>query len=236
MGRKPAKGILGSFTNLLSGAGKLLEKLLWIFFGGLETGLVLQDGQYFTPRKALDEDHELAAALLSDEDQESLARYRYAPSCEKAVNDSINVAYNMSYIFHSMMSYYDRDNVGLQGFSKYFKERSENEREEAHRLLRYQNLRGGRVELRAIQAVDSEYDNPKKGDALNGMELALRLEKLQNEKYLRLHRVVKIRRSSEYVANLRRVGQGHGTWHFDQMLLEGTLGVDLERFDPSAAA
>eukprot|EP00850_Spirogloea_muscicola_P005771 SM000027S09552 [mRNA] locus=s27:6606:8342:+ [translate_table: standard] len=164
----------------------------------------------------------------------------------------------MSYIFHSMMSYYDRDNVGLQGFSKYFKERSENEREEAHRLVRYQNLRGGRVELRAIQAVDSEYDNPKKGDALNGMELALRLEKLQNEKYLRLHRaaedvvdpemcdflvknylhpqVVKIRRSSEYVANLRRVGQGHGTWHFDQMLLEGTLGVDLERFDPSAAA
>ncbi|CAD6255217.1 unnamed protein product [Miscanthus lutarioriparius] len=29
-----------------------------------------------------------------------------------------------------------------------------------------------------------------------------------------------INKISKYVAQLRRVGKGHGVWHFDQMLLE----------------
>ncbi|KAK9154022.1 hypothetical protein Sjap_001502 [Stephania japonica] len=32
--------------------------------------------------------------------------------------------------------------------------------------------------------------------------------------------VESIKKISEYVAQLRRVGKGHGTWHFDQMLLK----------------
>ncbi|XP_022862404.1 ferritin-3, chloroplastic-like [Olea europaea var. sylvestris] len=73
------------------------------------------------------------------------------------------------------------------------------------------------------------------------MELALSLEKLTNEKLLNLHAVASrkndvqltdfveseflaeqvesIKKISEYVAQLRRVGKGHGIWHFDQMLL-----------------
>ncbi|KAG5057437.1 hypothetical protein AAZX31_05G089300 [Glycine max] len=73
------------------------------------------------------------------------------------------------------------------------------------------------------------------------MELALLLEKLTNEKLLNLHSVASksndaqlsdfieseflgeqveaIKKISEYVAQLRRVGKGHGVWHFDQMLL-----------------
>ncbi|KAJ8540476.1 hypothetical protein K7X08_030395 [Anisodus acutangulus] len=31
--------------------------------------------------------------------------------------------------------------------------------------------------------------------------------------------VESIKKISEYVAQLRRVGKGHGVWHFDQMLL-----------------
>ncbi|CBI18117.3 unnamed protein product, partial [Vitis vinifera] len=34
------------------------------------------------------------------------------------------------------------------------------------------------------------------------------------------HHVEAIKKISEYVAQLRRVGKGHGVWHFDQMLLE----------------
>nr|ACN41185.1 unknown [Picea sitchensis] len=88
-----------------------------------------------------------------------------------------------------------------------------------------------------------EFDHPEKGDALYAMELALSLEKLTNEKLLSLHSVAQqcndaqmtdyiegsflaeqvqaIKQVSEYVAQLRRIGKGHGIWHFDQMLLKG---------------
>ncbi|GFP92757.1 ferritin-1 chloroplastic [Phtheirospermum japonicum] len=77
----------------------------------------------------------------------------------------------------------------------------------------------------------------------SAMELTLALEKLTNEKLLNLHSVADknndpqladfiesefleeqvqaIKQISEYVAQLRRVGKGHGVWHFDQMLLQG---------------
>ncbi|XP_047051148.1 ferritin-1, chloroplastic-like [Lolium rigidum] len=88
----------------------------------------------------------------------------------------------------------------------------------------------------------TEFDHPEKGDALYAMELALALEKLVNEKLHNLHSVATrcndpqltdfveseflqeqvdaIKKISEYVSQLRRVGKGHGVWHFDQMLLE----------------
>lgn len=77
---------------------------------------------------------------------------------------------------------------------------------------------------------------------ISAMELALALEKLVNEKLHNLHSVASrcndpqltdfvesefleeqveaIKKISEYVAQLRRVGKGHGVWHFDQKLLE----------------
>lgn len=32
--------------------------------------------------------------------------------------------------------------------------------------------------------------------------------------------VVAVKKISEYVTQLRRIGKGHGVWHFDRMLLE----------------
>jgi hypothetical protein len=52
-----------------------------------------------------------------------------------------------------------------------------------------QNLRGGRVKLQSIIMPDMEFGNTEKGDALYAMELALSLEKLNNEKLLALHKV-----------------------------------------------
>lgn len=87
-----------------------------------------------------------------------------------------------------------------------------------------------------------DFDHPDKGDALYAMELALALEKLTNEKLLSLHQVAAdsndpqmcdfiegeflteqveaIKKVSEYVAQLRRVGKGHGVYHFDLQLQE----------------
>ncbi|KAL0450978.1 UNVERIFIED_CONTAM: Ferritin-2, chloroplastic [Sesamum latifolium] len=93
----------------------------------------------------------------------------------------------------------------------------------------------------SIERPPAELEDAEKGDALHAMELALCLEKLTNEKLLKLHsiadknndpqladfvesefleeQVEAIKKISEYVAQLRRVGKGHGVWHFDQMLL-----------------
>ncbi|XP_056169068.1 ferritin-3, chloroplastic-like [Syzygium oleosum] len=173
--------------------------------------------------------------------QASLARQKFADECEAAINEQINVEYNVSYVYHALYAYFDRDNVALKGLAKFFKESSEEEREHAEKLMEYQNKRGGKVKLQSILMPLSEYDHVEKGDALYAMELSLSLEKLNNEKLLNLHGVAErnhdvqltdfveseflaeqveaIKKISEYVAQLRRVGKGHGVWHFDQMLL-----------------
>ncbi|MED6198591.1 Ferritin-3, chloroplastic [Stylosanthes scabra] len=175
--------------------------------------------------------------------QASLARQKFLDQCEAAINEQINVEYNVSYVYHAMFAYFDRDNVALRGLAKFFKDSSAEEREHAEKLMEYQNKRGGRVALQSIVMPLSEFDHAEKGDALYAMELALSLEKLTNEKLLNLHSVASknndvqladfieseflgeqveaIKKISEYVAQLRRVGKGHGVWHFDQMLLHG---------------
>lgn len=171
----------------------------------------------------------------------SLARHKFSDDCEAAINEQINVEYNVSYVYHAMYAYFDRDNVALKGLAKFFKESSEEERGHAEKLMEYLNRRGGRVKLQSIMTPLSEYNHSEKGDALYAMELALSLEKLTNEKLLQLHeaavrsddpqladfveseflaeQVEAIKKISEYVAQLRRIGKGHGVWHFDQMLL-----------------
>ncbi|KAL0375386.1 UNVERIFIED_CONTAM: Ferritin-3, chloroplastic [Sesamum radiatum] len=152
----------------------------------------------------------------------SLARQGFSEECEAAINEQINVEYCVSYVYHALYAYFDRDNVALKGLAK-------------------SNKRGGRVKLLSIERPPAEFDDAEKGDALYAMELALCLEKLTNEKLLKLHsiadknndpqladfvesefleeQVEAIKKISEYVAQLRRVGKGHGVWHFDQMLL-----------------
>uniref|UniRef100_A0A7N0UFF8 Ferritin n=1 Tax=Kalanchoe fedtschenkoi TaxID=63787 RepID=A0A7N0UFF8_KALFE len=173
--------------------------------------------------------------------QESLARHKFVDQTEAAINEQINVEYNVSYVYHSLYAYFDRDNVALKGLAKFFKDSSLEEREHAEKLMEYQNKRGGKVKLQSIVMPLTEFDHPEKGDALHAMELALSLEKLVNEKLLHLHSVAErnndvqltdfveseflneqveaIKKISEYVAQLRRVGKGHGVWHFDQTLL-----------------
>ncbi|XP_050380484.1 ferritin, chloroplastic isoform X2 [Argentina anserina] len=178
---------------------------------------------------------------LPNSAQLSLARQGFADKCEAAINEQINVEYNVSYVYHAMFAYFDRDNIALKGLAKFYKESSEEEREHAEKLMKYQNVRGGRVHLHSILNPPSEFEHAEKGDALYAMELALSLEKLTNEKLLNLHRVAQenndaqltdfieseflteqveaIKKIAEYVTQLRLVGKGHGVWHFDQQLL-----------------
>lgn len=173
----------------------------------------------------------------------SLCRDRYSPACEAALNDQINVEYNVSYIYHSMYAYFGRDNVALPGLAKYFKEASDEERGHAEKLMEYQNHRGGKVVLQTLTpSTITEFEHADKGDALYAMEIALALEKLNNEKLLSLHQVAvdnddpqmtdfiegefledqmkAIYEVSHMVSELRRIGKGHAVWDWDKHLEE----------------
>ncbi|VAI39289.1 unnamed protein product [Triticum turgidum subsp. durum] len=79
-----------------------------------------------------------------------------------------SVECNASYEYHSLYAYFDRDNVTLKGFAKFFKESSDEEREHTEMLMEYQNRRGGRVRLQSIVTPLTEFDHSEKGDALYG--------------------------------------------------------------------
>ncbi|KAL8206061.1 hypothetical protein R6Q57_009612 [Mikania cordata] len=203
---------------------------------------VLSSGVLFQPFEEVKKEE----FIVPISPQKSLARQRYFDDCEAAINEQINVEYNVCYVYHAMYAYFDRDNIALKGLAKFFKDSSDEEREHAEKLMKYQNTRGGKVKLNTIVSPPSEFEHVEKGDALYAMELALSLEKLVNEKLLRLHAVADgnndpqmadfieseflgeqveaIKKIADYVSQLRRVGKGHGVWHFDQMLLdEGAL-------------
>jgi len=70
--------------------------------------------------------------------------------------------------------YFDRDDVALPNFSSFFLERSVKEREQAEKLLEYQNMRGGRILLQTIavrlgqqRVAFSKNINARSGSLLN---------------------------------------------------------------------
>ncbi|XP_050213485.1 ferritin-3, chloroplastic [Mercurialis annua] len=224
-----------SSANLFPGRGRANGSVL--VSAKAESKLEAVSGVIFQPFEEVKKE----AFMVPFAPHVSLARQLFEDECEAAINEQINVEYNASYVYHALFAYFDRDNVGLKGLAKFFKESSEEERQHAEKLMQYQNTRGGRVKLHSIVSPPSEFDHVEKGDALYAMELALSLEKLTNEKLLNLHSVADrnndpqladfveseflgeqvedIKKVSEYVAQLRRVGKGHGVWHFDQTLL-----------------
>lgn len=83
--------------------------------------------------------------------QQAVIRQNYHSECEAGVNKQINLELYASYVYMSMAYYFERDDVALPGFSKFFKKCSNEEREHAQILMKFQNSRGGRVVLQNIQ-------------------------------------------------------------------------------------
>lgn len=164
-------------------------------------------------------------------------RQNYHEESEAGVNKQINLELYASYVYQSMAFYFDRDDVALKGFAKFFGKNSEEEREHAEKLMKFQNQRGGRIKLQNIQKPDRD----EWGSGLEAMEAALALEKSVNQSLLDLHKVAgnhddaqmsdfieanylteqveAIKELSEYVTNLKRVGTGLGEYIFDKETL-----------------
>jgi len=167
-------------------------------------------------------------------------RQNYHEESEAGVNKQINLELYANYVYQSMAFYFDRDDVALPGFHKFFKKSSDEEREHAEKLMKFQNERGGRIVLQNIQKPDRD----EWGTGLQAMETALALEKSVNQSLLDLHKVADshgdaqmcdfiestylteqteaIKQLSDYVTQLKRVGPGLGEYIFDKE----TLGED----------
>lgn len=165
-------------------------------------------------------------------------RQNYHAECEAGVNKQINLELYASYCYQSMSFYFDRDDVALPGFAKFFKKASDEEREHAEKFMKQQNQRGGRIVLQNIQKPEKD----EWGTGLEAMQAALNLEKNVNQALLDLHtlsdshgdfqfsdwlegnflqeQVEAIKDLSDKITNLKRVGPGLGEYMFDKETLQ----------------
>lgn len=166
----------------------------------------------------------------------SQCRQNYHEESEAGVNKQINLELYASYVYQSMAFYFDRDDVALNGFCEYFKKASNEEREHAEKLMKFQNQRGGRIVLQDIKKPDQD----EWVSGMNAMQCALSLEKTVNQSLLDLHKVADshgdaqmcdwiesnylteqveaIKEISDHITNLKRVGTGLGEYMFDKNL------------------
>ncbi|XP_062577140.1 soma ferritin-like [Saccostrea cucullata] len=167
---------------------------------------------------------------------QSQPRQNFHEESEAGINRQINMELYASYTYQSMALYFDRDDVALPGFSKFFKHSSDEEREHAEKLMKYQNKRGGRIVLQDIKKPDRD----EWGTGLDAMQVALQLEKSVNQSLLDLHKVADshsdaqmtdflesnyleeqvdaIKEISDHITQLKRVGSGLGEYMYDKQL------------------
>lgn len=168
----------------------------------------------------------------------SLARQNYHEQSEAAINKQINMELYQSYVFTSMAWYFDRDDIALAGFHKFFLRYAKEEREHAEELMEYQNKRGGRIVLQDIKKPEKD----DWGSALDAMEYALELEKGHYKGLMKCHEIAEkngdkemmsfieneflheeiefIKKLGDHISNLKRVGKGLGEYQFDRQTAE----------------
>ncbi|XP_030053504.1 ferritin light chain, oocyte isoform [Microcaecilia unicolor] len=162
---------------------------------------------------------------------------------EAGVNQLVNLLLQTSYAYLSLGYYFDRDDVALAKFSKFFLEQSKGKHEQSERFLNFQNKRGGRVVLQDVKKPESD----EWGNGTRAMEFALKLEKTVNKALLDLHKtatdhadphlcdflescfldeeVKLIKKLGDHLTNLKRLKaaeEGMGEYLFDRL----TLGED----------
>ncbi|XP_015272635.1 PREDICTED: ferritin, higher subunit-like [Gekko japonicus] len=159
---------------------------------------------------------------------ESQIRQNYHRDCEGAVNRMVNMELYANYVYLSMASYFDRDDVALRNVAEFFRSQSREEREHADKLLRFKSQRGGHVLLQDIKKPERD----AWGTTLDAMEASLQLEKNVNQALLEVHRLASDQRDphlcdflathyldeqvkaikvlGDYITNLRRLGASQG--------------------------
>jgi len=157
---------------------------------------------------------------------------------EQEINKQINRELFAHYTYLSMAYHFERDDINLPGFHKFFKKQSEEEHKHAQMLMEYQNKRGGRVKFNNIKKPCKD----EWGNGLDAMREALFLEKDVYTALMGLHttasdlkdaqmtdflesnflgeQIESIKELSNYVATLERLkGDPLGEYLFDKQTL-----------------
>ncbi|XP_030053803.1 ferritin light chain, oocyte isoform [Microcaecilia unicolor] len=175
----------------------------------------------------------------------SQIRQNYHQDSEAGVNRVVNQQLEISYTYLSLGHYFDRDDVALAKFSKFFWMLSEEKREQSEHLLKFQNKRGGHAVFQDVKKPESD----EWGNGTQAMEYALKLEKTLNQALLDLHKIAMdhadphmcdflerqfleeevklIKKLGDHVTNLRWLKAaevGMGVYLFDKL----TLGEDSD--------
>jgi len=176
------------------------------------------------------------------QDPETRCNVGWTKPLEDAINEQINVEYTASYAYHAIWAFFNRDTVALPGFAKYFMDQSLEERSHATQFMEYQNKRGGKVLFRPVAVPEMSFaDLNSTSDAVFAIDLHLQLEKFVYHKLRGVHKVAEqeddpqlqdeiegylkeqvdaINSAASLLAQLKRVGTGHGIYHIDRVLLE----------------
>ncbi|NP_001180980.2 ferritin heavy polypeptide-like 17 [Macaca nemestrina] len=117
--------------------------------------------------------------------QPSQVRQKYDTNCEAAINSHIRLELYTSYLYLSMAFYFNRDDVALENFFRYFLRLSDDKMEHAQKLMKLQNLRGGRIRLHDIRKPERQGWE----SGLVAMESAFHLEKNVNQSLLELYQL-----------------------------------------------
>lgn len=163
-------------------------------------------------------------------------RQNFNQECEGAINKQINMELHASYVYLSMAYSMDNVEVALPGFFKFFKKCSDEERDHAEKLMKYQNMRGGNIILQPIaKPAKDMFTEPQEC-----LEAALTLEKQVNESLLGIHKIADthgdcqfmdfleseyleeqvhaIKELGDMICRLKRCGKGLGVFEFDKTL------------------
>lgn len=81
---------------------------------------------------------------------ENEARYNYHEDIEAAINKQITSEFSAAYSYLSISCQFGRTSVGLLGTQKFFESMYKEEVNHAMKLIKYQQTRGGHVQLTAV--------------------------------------------------------------------------------------
>eukprot|EP00731_Ephydatia_muelleri_P034330 Em0055g17a len=149
----------------------------------------------------------------------SRCRQNYDTECEAGIQQADQPGATCHVHLHAF--YFERDDVDLKGFAKFFRDSAKEEFEHAEKFMKYQTERGGRIVLQDIK-------RPRQGRVGNWLSWTLhKVSDKHNDYHMSDfieanflgEQVESIKKISGYITNLKRVGPGHGEYHFDHETL-----------------
>jgi ferritin len=112
------------------------------------------------------------------------------PDCETALNKQIAVETAASFQYLAMYAFFDRPNVALKQAASFFEKAQGEEIGHAKAFIKYQNTRGGKVQLQQIQVPEQDFTgDASQSDLCKAMAKALELEIFVYDELLTLHKV-----------------------------------------------